>query len=257
MKQENKILSVNMFNRSSRPVGLTPYAYAETQNWLFYPISGALKYSDADCECIMEKGKLYLLPYKKFFSLIDIDNVRFNHLYIAFNCSQPIYEFMQFDLEEDVFLKKYLQFLNNNYSKIQTPDYYPVEDIAVPLVTALLMRLFPDETLDNFAEQIKQHIDKNMPLFNFDTLCSHFNYSRRYLDLKFKSCYKLSIFKYAKNKQFEYVANMLIENKSLNEICDIINYSSVSNLSRDFREHYGMSPLEFRAFVNEKKPTKD
>ena len=257
MKQENKIISVNMFHRSVRPIGLTPFAYKESQNWFFYPTSGALKYSDADGECIMQKGKLYILPYKKVFSLSDIDGVRFNHLYIAFNCSQPIYEFMEFDIKDDSFLKNYLQFLNNNYAKMQATSTGVVDDIALPLTTALLNHLFPNSnTSDGFAEQIKKFIDDRMPTFDFETLCNHFNYSKRYLDLRFKNMFELSIFKYAKNKQFSYIANMLTQNISLNEICTLVDYSSVSNLSRDFRRHYGMTPLEYRAFVNEKKPTK-
>ena len=117
--------------------------------------------------------------------------------------------------------------------------------------------LFPDQnSSDNFAEQIKQVIDDNMPSFDIEKLCTHFNYSKRYLDLKFKNAFQLSIFKYAKNKQFSHIANLILKNLSLNEICELVNYSSVSNLSRDFRQHYGMTPLEYRAFVNDKKPTK-
>ena len=257
MSEKNVVISVNMFQRGVRPIGLTPFAHQQSQNWFFYPTSGMLKYSDSDVECFMEKGKLYLLPYKKLFSLTDIENVRFNHLFIAFNSTQPIYKFMQFDIEKDSFLKNYLQFLNNNYTKIQQTTNNAIEDVAVPLVSALLSHLFPGQNSSNsFAEQIRQHIDKNMPIFDFDELCTHFNYSRRYLDLKFKSVFELSIFKYAKNKQFAYIANMLVQNISLSEICDVVNYSSVYNLSRDFSRHYGMTPLEYRAFVNDKKPTK-
>lgn len=265
MKQENnftssnKIISVNMFNRAIRPIGLTPFAYKESQNWFFYPTSGALKYSDADVECIMEKGKLYILPYKKIFSLSDINGVRFDHLHIAFNCSDPIYDFMEFDVENDSFLKNYLQFLNNNYSKIQARSDRIIDDIAVPLTTALLHHLFPQKdpnTTNLLAIQIKKFIDDNMPVFNFKMLYNRFNYSKRYLDLMFKNTFNLSIFKYAKNKQFAYIANMIVQNVSLNDICNKLDYSSPSNLSRDFRQHYGMTPLEYRAFVNEKKPTK-
>ena len=51
-------------------------------------------------------------------------------------------------------------------------------------------------------------------------------------------------------------SNMLLQNISLNDICNQLDYSSTSNLSRDFKLHYGMTPLEYKAFVNEKKPTK-
>ncbi len=265
MKQENsntltnKILSVNMFSKDVRPVGLTPFAYKESQNWFFYPISGALKYSDADTQCIMQKGKLYILPYKKIFSLSDINGVRFNHMFIAFNCSDPIYDFMEFDVENDSFLKNYLQFLNNNYQKIQVSTKDAIDDIAVPLTTVLLNHLFPQKNSHEtnlLAVQIKKFIDDNMPVFNFKTLYSHFNYTKRYLDLIFKNAFNLSIFKYAKNRQFSYIANMVLQNISLNDICDKLDYSSSSNLSRDFKLHYGMTPLEYKSFVNEKKPTK-
>ena len=49
---------------------------------------------------------------------------------------------------------------------------------------------------------------------------------------------------------------MLTKNFALNDICDAINYSSTANLSRDFKKHVGMTPLEYRAFINENKPTK-
>ena len=211
MKQENnttlynKIISVNMFSRSIRPVGLTPFAYKESQNWFFYPISGSLKYSDSDVECIMQKGKLYILPYKKIFSLSDINGVKFNHMFIAFNCSDPIYNFMEFDVENDSFLKNYLQFLNNNCSKIQMSTDRAIEDIALPLTTVLLNHLFPqkDPNATNLlAMEIKKFIDDNMPVFNFKILYEHFNYTKRYLDLIFKNAYNLSIFKYAFTKHF-------------------------------------------------------
>lgn len=256
MNEKIEILSVNMFSRGIRPVGLTPFAHQQSQNWFFYPISGTLNYSDSDVECVMKKGNLYLLPYKKAFSLRDIEGVNFNHLYIAFNSTQPFYEFMQFDVNNDSFLKNYLQFLNNNYKKIQT-DSTEINDTIISLTTALLNHLFPNKTTsNNFATQLKKFIDDNLPSFDIDAICEHFNYSRRYLDLKFKQIYGISVFQYAKNKQFAIVANMLTKNFALNDICDAINYSSTANLSRDFKKHVGMTPLEYRAFINENKPTK-
>lgn len=240
-----------MFSKGIRPLNWTPTAYVETQNWVFIPISGNIKYSDNNNTVILKKNYLYVLPFKKLYSLTDVENTRFNHIYIAFNCSLPIRDFMEINLDKDAFLRNTIQFIRSNYKTIVT------DDLAEPITSILLSHLFPKATnSDVLAYDIKSFVDSMIPHFDFDAVCRRFNYSKRYLDLRFKKVFNMSIFKYAKNEQFVYVADMLKQNHSLKEACDSINYSSIANLSRDFNKHFGMTPLEYKAFTTHNKRPK-
>lgn len=237
------ILRVNMCGHGVRGKGRTPFPYKDTQNWLFLGKSGCLKYKDNENDVLLKKDHLYILPAHKTFSLTDVADNDFDHLFIAFDCSHPIGRFYDFEVKDDKFLIEFLELITKYYRSLDTI-------VLGTMIKAILHYVLPsDDSTGDFANRIKNYIDEHLPAFSIDDVCEHFHYGKRYLDMKFKIAFGISINKYGKNEQFSYVTNQLSLGRDLAGICDDIGYSSPANLSRDFKKHYGSSPSEYKKIL--------
>jgi LacI family transcriptional regulator len=71
--------------------------------------------------------------------------------------------------------------------------------------------------------------------------------SRRVLEKRFQSVLKRSILDEINTLRIKQVKQLLIETElSITEISDFCGYTDIKNLSRYFRRHEGINPLEFR-----------
>ena len=242
MGTQNTVLRITMFGSGIRPRALTPNPYYSESNWLFFVKEGALSYSDKSVKTTLLPNHVYILPAYKSFMLLDVEGEQFNHIYAEINCSQTIENIIDLNITENDFLKDFF-ILIMNHSKT-------IDSITLTmLINTVLHQVLPVENGENdIARQIKLFIDQKLPLFSVNDIIKNFHYSKRYLDKKFKAAYNTSIVKYGKNEQLFYAANALKDGASLSDICDKLNYSSPANLSRDFKKHYGESPLRFRKY---------
>ena len=237
------VLTVNMCGKSVRPRSLTPTPYKTKHNWFFLPLSGKIHFKNMDFEIDLVPEHFYILPAHEVFSLIDIEDCEFDHLYVAFELSHPIHSFYDIPLGHNRFLKDILKLIVNNYTKIDSI-------VMGTLIKSILHHVLPQQSNNtDIASNIKNYIDKHIPNFSIEDVCKNFHYGKRYLDMKFKETFGISMTKYGKNEQFAYVANSLADGMSLGEICDKLQYSSPANLSRDFTKHFGSSPSEHKKAI--------
>ena len=233
-------MNIEIFGQGLRPRTLTPEQYSGEYNWLYFIKDGALYYRDERTDTTLLPKRFYILPALKSFTLENVPDKSFNHLYIKVRCSVPITEFLEVNVSENAFLNDFFNTLMKHSKALDTIT------VAMLLNTVLHLILPPVIRKSSIAEQIKIFIDEHLPLFSMTDIINNFHYSKRYLDKKFNEAYNTSIVKYGKNEQLAFVANKITEGEPLSVICDKTGYSSPANLSRDFKKHFGMSPTEYK-----------
>lgn len=78
-------------------------------------------------------------------------------------------------------------------------------------------------------------------------IADHVNLSPAYLSRLFKKETGISISAYIKEERLKYSAQLLIYgDKDISEIAQILQFSSQSHFTRDFRDYFGMTPKKFR-----------
>lgn len=100
------------------------------------------------------------------------------------------------------------------------------------------------------VQQVKAYLDANyqhkMSLSSLEQL---FGYSKYYLERMFQKEYGQSIIHYYNRKRMES-APLLLEDRSVSEVAQMLGFSSVYAFSRAFRAHYGTSPTKHRSSKN-------
>lgn len=100
------------------------------------------------------------------------------------------------------------------------------------------------ELLSNIIMYISENFRENLTL---DILARKFFISKNYLCFYFKKHMGTTVINYLKEKRLDYAAKLATSTniKSI-EICEACGYGSVSNFLRDFKQKFGVSPLEMR-----------
>ena len=97
------------------------------------------------------------------------------------------------------------------------------------------------------AYNIARYIDSNiLELNTLKDVYNKFPFARSYLSTIFKNITGQTLKNYLLTKRFEQACVMLInENRSITETAKLLNYSSVNNFSRAFKEYFNMSPQRY------------
>ena len=220
----------------TRPKNLTPEPIITYENWLFYVYSGSLHYKQDNFETDLVAGNLYILPSHRKILLSDKDTP-FKHLNFSFTSSYIFNNLVCFEIIPDSLPYNLLGLMAKHIKK---RDFNALGILFEALFTSLNIQ---GNQTDTLLREMRKYINDNTPNVSVEKVCNHFNYSKRYIDKKFTEVFNCTLKKYIKGKNFSYVLHALNEGKSLNAICDELNYSSPSNLSRDFKKYYGHSPL--------------
>lgn len=86
--------------------------------------------------------------------------------------------------------------------------------------------------------------------FHIDDLCRSVGYSRSYLHRIFKERTGQSVMEYYKRVKMERVKKMIREGTfNFTQICDELNFSSLSYFTRLFKQYVGMTPSEYSSSV--------
>lgn len=85
--------------------------------------------------------------------------------------------------------------------------------------------------------------DKRLTL---DILAEHFHLDKFYIDKTFKKMFGSPVIKYYNQKTISYAKLYLEQNKTIQEISDTFNFSSIYVFSRFFKQHTGISPTVYK-----------
>lgn len=96
--------------------------------------------------------------------------------------------------------------------------------------------------------QIMNYIDTHVyELKDLSVLSAVTNYNYSYLSSMFCKVTGETLSEYFRNRRLETARFLIEENKkSITDISEMINYSSIYTFSRAFKEKYGISPAEYR-----------
>lgn len=100
--------------------------------------------------------------------------------------------------------------------------------------------------LDGLSSLVKKEISN--PELGVDILTTELGYSRTALFAKIKGLTGLAPNEFIRDYRFKYAARLIREGSlSLSEISDAAGFSSYSYFSRAFKQHFGVSPKDFRS----------
>lgn len=99
--------------------------------------------------------------------------------------------------------------------------------------------------------EVKRYLDENFTeRIGLEELCFLFGTNRSTLTKEFKATYSSTIFDYINSLRIEYAKRLLSEGeRSLTEISELLNLSSVHYLTALFKKRTGISPTEYIALT--------
>lgn len=108
--------------------------------------------------------------------------------------------------------------------------------------------LEPSEvSYDKFIWSVIRYINENLDKeLSIDVLSSKFFISRYYLMHKFKIETGYTLYSYILEKRLLKSKDMIIEGKSIQEICTSLNFNDYSNFMRQFKKRFGKAPGAYR-----------
>lgn len=105
----------------------------------------------------------------------------------------------------------------------------------------------PDLT-EHYILSVKQYLEENYRTASLEDAALLVHYSTTYLSSAFKAYTGISFSKYLLEVRMEKAMNMLADkNIKFYEIADAVGYLNPKNLTRNFKDYFGITPQEFRA----------
>ena len=132
------------------------------------------------------------------------------------------------------------------------PSSLTQKGLLIRLIDMLIEDNFPETFVDNtefiysIEEQVKDYLDANQGLTsNLDDIAKHFNYSKCHLEHRFKDRYGISLIAYRNNKRMQS-AKIMLQSRSVSDVSNKLGFSSIYVFSRAFKNHFGVSPSDYK-----------
>ena len=123
-------------------------------------------------------------------------------------------------------------------------------EIYVSLIYELIYRLSLkriDVATDDKLYQIRQYIQYNyMENLRVSSLAHSFGFERSYLYRIFKNRYGVGVKEYITEVRMEFARKFLNDGYTVGESAHLVGYEDEFNFSKSFKNHYGISPSEFK-----------
>lgn len=102
--------------------------------------------------------------------------------------------------------------------------------------------------------KMMNYIDTHLySLTSLSDMATEMGYNYSYLSALFRKTTTLSLSYYYRVKRLETARLLLAQNKkSISQVADLMNYSSIYSFSKSFKEHYGISPRKYLQQVSNK-----
>lgn len=146
--------------------------------------------------------------------------------------------------EEDAFKK----IMSNSFFDNSTVYLFDLSDKVFDALTEKMSSKEEDRRYGLIGD-IKEYIDKHITEdISLASVAQKFNISAGYLSKFFKENTSESFSKYMIEKKFSYAAQMLLvsPNRSITDIANDLGYFDTAYFSRQFKAHYGVTPVQYR-----------
>ena len=234
------INSVFSFGKGITPMVWDFVNHRPTFARLYYILGGTAYYRDAEREFAFEKGKLYLLPADRIYSMWEDKEDKLDHLYVHLLTTPKLAAPIVRDPSDDPFVADLLTLLLRYVERAQ-PD-------AVRRLTEALVLYMTEEgdRAVSLSLKIRAYLDRTFrTTFSAEALSRHFGYSPSYLYKAFKRDFGVSPKQYHADRRFEYAAGCLANKVSITDVAEALSYTSLANFSRDFKKRMGLAPSEY------------
>lgn len=156
--------------------------------------------------------------------------------------------------EHRVFQSLYLDsHISNILSALNTKSYDDCYALSDALITQILVALNrydtnPAQKKDGYSSkdllpEITAYIDSNyLTILSLTQISYRFGLSYHYLCKIFKEQYGYTVSHYVLSKKLNHAKMLLANGNSINEISEILNYTSPYNFSRAYKNHFGYPP---------------
>lgn len=104
-----------------------------------------------------------------------------------------------------------------------------------------------NQSVSELCYKMMNYIDSHLyTLTSLNEMAKEMGYNYSYLSALFRKTTTLSLSYYYRVKRLETARLLLAENKkSISQVADLMNYSSIYSFSKSFKEHYGISPRKY------------
>lgn len=168
----------------------------------------------------------------------------------------PKTPFVYFTEQEDV--------LELFYEIVSTPGISVLTRKAklIQIIDKLIFDNFPDvfeqsNTVYRIEKKVKDYIDAGQGMSSrLEDIAKQFNYSKYYLDHRFKVAYGTSLIAYRNEKRM-LLAKEMLETETVSKVSEKLGFSSIYVFSRAFNNFFGCPPSYLKHNKNVKKLTQD
>lgn len=212
----------------------------------------------------VDKNDCFLSFPDEVHKLAADQNSPLRYIFLAFSAKEKSYEnklmtkiteLCKDSYNRKINIDKIKPLLLNGLSELQNEDAHTsrilgtlIEQILIEIYRKVLKNhnssyAFKEAPKEILAYDIITHIDRNIATIKkLSDLEETFFYKLQYLSKIFKSQTGVSINQYFVSKKMETATAMLKEGKSVTEVSESLNYSSIHAFSRAYLKYFGQPP---------------
>lgn len=183
---------------------------------------------------------------------------------VCFKDIEDLTDEEQKKIREDIFRKyppsPFVKFSNHEaalnifYTIVSQPN--PSSLTQKGLLIQLLDMLIEDNFPEAFGESshsfycieahVKDFLDAGQGMSsNLDDIAHQFNYSKYHLERRFKDRYGVALMSYRNDKRMQ-LAKAMLQTQTVSDVSEKLGFSSIYVFSRAFKNHFGISPSNFK-----------
>ena len=206
---------------------------------MYYIIDGEAYYEEDGKRVRLKKNHIYLTPIKKCFSLYENPEDKLLHTYAHIITLPAVNRFTEIEvvdgspLADGVALwRKYIHSGNR--------------ELLMNIIQFVLSCIATEGNVSQLARQTKDYIDSfESTSLNMTELSNKLGYSREYITRTFTEAYKITPKHYLTIQVMNIALERLLSGANINEVADMLNYSSPYAFSKAFKKYFGISPKNY------------
>ena len=189
-----------------------------------------------------ENSTIVPVSYKDFDAMTDNEKTLIRKDYFRDFPKTPFIHFANTDAALTLF-----------YEIIKNATISPLTRKAkmIELIDLLITNNFSDtyeknDTAHPIESVVKDYIDAGQGMsLSLEDIAKQFDYSKYYLDRRFKDTYGISLIAYRNDKRMQ-LAKELLKEESVSDVTETLGFSSIYVFSRAFKNHFGVAPSKIR-----------